>query len=115
MLGSSSAAANDQIMLVRKDPPSFGFQRLALQTRVYPDLAVFTSRHGLPDFLAETGNQERRYFILYYLKARRAYACRTHSGNRQAIEFAGPYPITPREFRLLDGFRRDPSHQPPKL
>jgi hypothetical protein len=28
------------------------------------------------------------------------------------LEFAGPYPVTDGEFRLLDGFRRDPSRQP---
>ncbi len=111
--GGMAAAAKDQIMLVRREPPSFGYQRLEMETRAYPDLAVLLAKRGVPDFLAETDNRERRYFILYYLTERHAYACRTPEGNkRQALEFAGPYPITDGEFRLLDGFRRDPSRQP---
>ncbi len=115
MFGSMADAAKDQIMLVRVEPPSFGYQRIEVQSRVYPDLAVFVSKHGLPDFLAETGNRERQYFILYYLKDREAFACRTLSGSAHAVEFAGPYPITDREFRLLDDFRRDPSRKPAHL
>lgn len=110
--GGMSAAAKDQIMLVRREPPSFGYQRLEMEARVYPELAVFVAKRGMPDFLAETGNRERQYFILYYLKERHAYACRTRQGNKRALEFAGPYPVTAGEFRLLDGFRRDPSRQP---
>jgi hypothetical protein len=112
ILGSMSAAAKDQIMLVRKEPPSFGFQRLSLHSRSYPDMALFVSKHGVPNFLAETGKGEGLYFILYYLKQRQAFACRTRLGKRGQLEFAGPYPITEREFRLLDGFRRDPSRTP---
>lgn len=114
ILGSMSAAAKDQIMLVRKEPPSFGFQRLSIHSRTYPDMSAFVSKHGMPNFLAETGNRESPYFILYYLKQRQAFACRTRSGNRASLEFAGPYPITEREFRLLDDFRRDPSRDPGK-
>jgi hypothetical protein len=109
-----SAAAKNQIMLVRQDPPSFGYQRLEYQSRAYPDLAFFVSKHGQPDFLAETGERNRQYFILYYLKDREAFACRTTSAA-QSVEFAGPYPITDKEFRLLDGFRRDPSKKPTNL
>lgn len=112
--GGMSAAAKDQIMLVRKEPPSFGYQRLTMQADDFPDLEVFLSKHGLPDFLAETSSQHRRYLILYFLKDRRAYVCRSRVENSRAVEFAGPYPITPREFRLLDDFRRDPSHRPVK-
>lgn len=107
-----SAAAKDQIMLVRREPPSFGYQRLTMQSNELPDLKSFLARHGLPDFLAETSNRERRYFIFYYLNARHAFVCRGRVGNSHAVEFAGPYPITAREFRLLDDFRRDPSHKP---
>ena len=102
-------------MLVRADPPSFGFHRLQMHSANYPDLAAFVAQHGLPDFLAETGNQDRLYLILYYLKARHAFACRTRPGTNRAVEFAGPYPITNKEFRLLDGFRRDPSKKPAGL
>ena len=112
--GSMAAAAKDQIMLVRKDPPSFGYQRLEHQSRIYPDLAFFVSKRGQPDFLAETGERDHQYFILYYLKDRKAFACRTTSVAR-SVEFAGPYPITDREFRLLDGFRRDPNKKPANL
>ena len=110
--GGMAAAAKDQIMLVRREPPSFGFQRLEMEARIYPDLGTFVAKRGLPDFLAETGNRERSYFILYYLNERHAYACRTRMGSQRALEFAGPYPVTDGEFRLLDGFRRDPNRQP---
>lgn len=114
MFGSMEAAAKDQIMLVRLEPPSFGYQRLEFQSRAYPDLAFFVAKHGHPDFLAETGERDRQYFILYYLKDREAFACRTTASAR-SVEFAGPYPITDKEFRLLDGFRRDPSKKPTQL
>ena len=93
-------------MLVRKAPPSFGFMRLESQLPIYPDLAVFVQTRGLPDFLAETGDHDQHYLIFYYLKARQAYACRTRPGRSGALEFAGPYPVTPGEYRLLDAFRR---------
>jgi hypothetical protein len=112
--GSILTSANDPIMLVRKEPPSFGYLRLERQSVTYPDLAVFVKRRGLPDFLAETENSERHYFILYYLSERKAFACRSRSGNLGPVEFSGPYPITRREFRLLDGFRKDPSCKPVK-
>jgi hypothetical protein len=114
MAGRMAAEAKDQIMLVRAEPPSFGYHRLAYQSQVYPDLATFVRKHGTPDFLAETGERGRQYFILYYLEERKAFACRTTSAER-SVEFAGPYPITAREFRLLDGFRRDPSKKPTRL
>jgi hypothetical protein len=100
--------AKDQIMLVRREPPSFGFRRLETQSRNHPDLGYFVRKQGLPDFLAETGDRDRRYFILYYLKARQAFACRTRRSPKhvEAVEFAGPYPITDGEYRMLDGFRR---------
>jgi hypothetical protein len=104
--GSAAALAKDQIMLVRKDPPSFGFQRLTTRSQNYPDLMLFVQQRGIPDFLAETGDRDRQYLILYYLTPRRAYACRTRPGHAGAVEFAGPYPITDGEYRLLDGFRQ---------
>ena len=113
--GSEAAAAKDQIMLVRKDPPSFGYQRLQTQASVFPDLDFFISKKGTPDFLAETGSQGRKYFILYYLSQRRAFVCRNRVEDTKAVEFAGPYPITEREYRLLDGFRKDPTRKPRRL
>lgn len=104
--GSAASLAQDQIMLVREEPPSFGFHRLVTQVQVYPDLALFVRQRGLPDFLAETGDRDRHYFILYYLSERKAYACRTRPPHAGAVEFSGPYPITSGEYRMLDGFRR---------
>lgn len=103
--GSASSMARNQIMWIRKEPPTFGYYRLTSLERIYPDLAFFATKRGTPDFLAETDNHGRNYFILYYMKPRQAYACRTRPGQRNAIEFAGPYPITQKEYAILDGFR----------
>lgn len=97
--------ARNQMMLVRKEPPTFGYYRLTSLSKIYPDLAFFVHKKGDPDFLAETDNRSRNYFILYYLEPRQAFACRTRPGQRQSIEFAGPYPITDKEYKVLDGFR----------
>ena len=112
VLGTGNSAAKDQMMLVRADPPSFGYRRLMVHARTYPDLTIFIDAQGLPDFLAETGNYERNYFILYYLSKRQAFACRNRNQGSNAVEFAGPYPITDREFKLLDGFRRNTRQRP---
>jgi hypothetical protein len=103
---SAASLAQDQIMLVRKEPPSFGFARLESQSQVYPDLLLFVHKRGIPDFLAETGDHDQHYLILYYLRARHAFACRTRQEHPGALEFAGPYPITAGEYRLLDAFRK---------
>lgn len=100
-LSRTTSAANDHIMLVRQNPPSFGAQRLSALSVRHPDLAVFIQVHGIPDFLAETNKGENRYLILYYLAARKAFACRSDSGNSRQVEFSGPYPITESEFRTL--------------
>lgn len=115
MLEGLSATPESQIMLVRKEPPSFGFQRLTIQSRVYPDLALFVNQKGLPDFLAETRNSDRHYFIIYYLADREAFACRNRTPGSHTVEFAGPYPITDREYKLLHGFRKDPTRAPAKF
>jgi hypothetical protein len=98
--------AHDQMMFVRQEPPTFGYQRLLTGMRDYPDLATFVNQRGLPDFLAETGDRSQRYMILYYLSRRQAFACRTISSRSRAVEFAGPYPITDGEFKTLDGIRQ---------
>ena len=59
-----------------------------------------------PDFLAETSNRGRSYYILYYLKNRQAFASRTRAGQGKSLEFAGPYPVTDKEFETLDAIRR---------
>jgi len=102
-------------MLVRKDPASFGYRRLESHLATYPELNLFISQHGIPDFLAETGSRDQRYLILYYLKVREAFVSRVRPENRSSLEFAGPYPVTSKEFRLLDGFRSDPSKRPVKF
>lgn len=105
MTGWTQTAANDRIMLVRAEPPSFGHRRLVLQSRLYPDLALFLGKRGLPGFIAEISNRDRHYLILYYLPDREAYACRTGGAGSHQIEFAGPYPITSSEARTLEGFQ----------
>lgn len=107
--GSASSMARNQMMVVREEPPSFGYYRLTSLARIHSDLAFFVEKRGTPDFLAETESENQDYYILYYLKKRQAFACRTHAGRRRTIEFAGPYPITKREFETLDEFRNQKS------
>lgn len=98
--------ARDQMMYVRVQPPTFGYQRLITLMDEFPDMGTFANQRGLPDFLAETGDQDQRYMILYYLPIRQAFACRTLSRRSNSLEFAGPYPITDSEFKTLDGIRQ---------
>lgn len=107
--GSASSMARNQMMWVTEKPPTFGYYRLTSLSRLYPDLATFVESKGLPDFLAETTNRSRNYYILYYLDRRQAYACRDRPGQRRAIEFAGPYPVTDKEYRTLDRYRTIPA------
>ncbi len=93
-------------MLVRAEPSTFGYTRLSALAGYYPDLAEFLRQEGLPDFLAETSKGENRYLILYYLQARKAFACRSGAGASRAVEFSGPYPVTDNEFKTLDGLRK---------
>jgi hypothetical protein len=105
LVDTDAREANDRVMLVRENPPSFGYQRLIHHERRFPEVGKFVQLAGRPDFLAEMSNQDRRYLILYYLKIRHAYACRTGLGYRGEVEFAGPYPITDGEYEKLTGFR----------
>lgn len=98
---NTTAAANDHIMLVSQNPPTFGFRRLTALSIRHTDLVVFTRIHGMPDFLAETNKGDNRYLILYYLSARKAFACRTGSGGSTQVEFSGPYPVTKNELHTL--------------
>jgi hypothetical protein len=104
-LQRTASAANDHIMLVRRAPPTFGFQRLAALATAYPDLRIFLTQTGDPDFLAETNKGGNRYLILYYTKSSAQFACRTDGGRSRHIEFSGPYPITEGEARTLRGLR----------
>jgi len=104
---SQDAAANNQMMLVRKDPASFGYDRLQVKSQIYPDLAVFLDQTGLPDFYAETNSHDRQYLIFYYLEKHHAFACRTRSTRGNEVEFTGPYRITDSEYRLLSGAKKE--------
>lgn len=101
MTGWTGGQANDRIMLVRQEPRSLGYQRMLSQSGVYPDLGVFLERWGMPDFLAESSANNRHFLILYYLDAKNAYSCRAKAPSTREIEFAGPYKMTEREYRLL--------------
>ena len=98
-------------MLVRETPETLGHRRLVYQSAAHPDLGNFLEGKGLPDFIAETSSDDRQYLILYYLDSRRAFACRTRRSPGTVIDFAGPYPMTERETKLLrelqDNSRRD--------
>jgi hypothetical protein len=99
--------ARNQIMLVRAEPSTFGHYRLTSQMRIYPDLSLFVSERGMPDFLAETNSGSQQYFILYYLQDRQAFACRNRAIRPRNLEFAGPYPITDKEVKMLNGLREN--------
>ena len=103
--GSAASMARNQIMLVRKSPPSFGFSRLQAHVRAHPELDGFIKARALPDFLAETSDESRTYFILYFLENKQAYAFRTQPENRASIEASGPYPITEGERHILENFQ----------
>lgn len=101
----TTSAANDHIMLVRHAPPTFGFQRLSALSTVYPDLGLFLSEEGFPEFLAETNKGKNRYLILYYINSRKAFACRSGEGKSRQVEFSGPYPVTEKEVSTLQDLR----------
>jgi hypothetical protein len=107
--GSAASMAHNQMMFVRENPQTFGHYRLISLARIKPDLEAFLRSRGLPDFLAETSNRGRSYYILYYLKERQAFASRTRAGQGRSLEFSGPYPVTDKEFETLDAIRRKQS------
>jgi hypothetical protein len=111
--GSASSMARNQIMLVMADPETFGHYRLVSLMKTYPDMGLFVARHGMPGFLAETGNGRQHYFILYYPSELRAFAARTRAPDVKRLEFAGPYPITQREKRTLEELRDKERANPP--
>lgn len=101
----SERAAHDRIMLVRESPETLGHRRLVYQSAAHPDLKKFLINSGDPDFIAETSSDDRQYLILYYLRSREAFACRTWRDRPDGIEFAGPYPMTDKETDLLKELR----------
>lgn len=100
-LQRTSAAAKDHIMLVRQEPPTFGFRRLVALADLYPDLGLFLRSKGMPGYFAETTKGQNRYLILYYPEIRQAFACRSGASGSRQVEFSGPYPITDNELRTL--------------
>lgn len=104
-LQRTSNFANDQIMLVRRDPPTFGFQRLAAHITAYSRLGAFIAQMGDPDFLAEINKNGDCYLILYYTRFSKAYACRIAGDDSRQVEFSGPYSITEGEVRTLQDLR----------
>lgn len=102
--GSAASMARNQIMIVRESPPSFGFSRLQAQVRAHPELHSFLKGRALPDFLAETSDDARSYFILYFLAQKQAFAFRTQTEGKKGLEFSGPYPITEGETQALEDF-----------
>lgn len=108
----TTSAANGHIMFVRQDPQTFGHQRLAALSGIYPDLGIFLDQQGYPGFLAETNKSGNRYLILYYLGSRQAFACRSGTGKSRQVEFSGPYPVTNGEFATLDKLRKKAESSP---
>lgn len=104
----------NQMMLIRRDPPSYGFQRLEAQKRNFPDIGHFVKKKGTPDFMAEANNANGHYFIFYYLRVRHAFICRTSVGKGENVQFAGPYPVTDKEYRVLNDFSNSFSQRSPK-
>ncbi len=104
----TSAEAKDKIMLVRSEPATFGHFRLIALASYYPDLSKFISTQGPPDFLAETSKGSDSYFVLYYLEKRQAFASRGNYQNPRTVEFAGPYPITAKEYKTLKSIADSP-------
>ena len=92
-------------MFVSQESQTLGYRRLSAFSALYPDLQDFLREKGSPDFLAETTKTGNRYLILYYLTSRKAFACRSEIGNSRQVEFSGPYPISDKEFTILNSLR----------
>lgn len=93
------------MMLVRESPETTGYRKLKIRVQQSEDLQIFIQKKGLPDFLAEASNGGRDYLIFYYLKQHQAYACRMKGKRGENVEFAGPYPMTDGEWKLLNGVK----------
>ncbi len=107
-VGRTNDAAEDRILLIQRNPPSMGYQRLVNQRVLHPEFASWLDQMGMPEFMAEKTLDEHHYMVLYYLSRKQAYSCRTsrhYSSERMAI--SGPLNITPREQHILRDFRSD--------
>jgi hypothetical protein len=114
MAGWTRSESQDQIMLVRKDPPSLGQRRLTSLAGVYPDLGGFLRAHGSPEFLAETHTSNRHFLVLYYLTTQTSYVCQAKQPSTREISPAVPYTMSRRECNLLKDFQRQASTLPPE-
>lgn len=103
--GSAASMAHNQLMYVSEERETFGYYRIRTLVEQQPDLGLFVRQRGMPEFLAETTNDGVHYSILYYLSDREAFASRPRIGEARSLEFSGPYPITPREVRILENLR----------
>lgn len=104
---SSPPAQQNAILLVKTHPVSLGYMRLNYYGKIHPDFQQSLNQLGLPDCLAETTSDDRRYLILYYLKERKAFAFRDslRYPNRP-MEVSPPYPITKKEYSTLSQFKK---------
>lgn len=104
--GWTSAEAENSIMLVIDQPVTLGYKRLQYYGALHPEFRELLTHLGQPDCLAETTQGGRRYMILYYLGARKAYSCRTDDRRvTTPMQVSGPYPISDKEYKLLRTFQ----------
>ncbi len=104
---SIAMGGGNQMMLVRRDPASFGYVRMGILGQNYPDIRRFVKTKGVPDFFAEANNSSGHYCLFYYLRKRHAFISRICSSRAQTVQFAGPYPITDKELDVLTEFQRE--------
>ena len=102
MSGWTASAARDHIMLVREEPPSLGYRRLAYQSDIFPGLRGFIAVHGQPDFLAETRGGGIHYLVFYYLNPGRVFVMHTRGSGTGSMECDGPYALGHKERIKLD-------------
>lgn len=104
--GWTGSEAENSIMLVIDQPVTLGYKRLQYHGELHPEFRDILTHLGQPDCLAETTKGGRRYMILYYLGARKAYSCRTDDHRvTTPMQVSGPYPITVKEYKLLKTFQ----------
>lgn len=95
------------MMLVRQQPDTLGYRRLMAKSQESGDLKYFFEEKGLPDFVAEATSSDREYLIFYYLERRQAFACRRKISGVGNLEFAGPYPMTAGESKMLTEVKKN--------
>jgi hypothetical protein len=106
--GWTEKEANDSIMIVDSSPATLGWKRLQYFTTLHPEFGTFLKQFGTPDCIAETTHSRQHYLVAYYLNNRQAYSFRNNTkAISQPIEVAGPYPMSPKEYRLLRSLQKD--------